>query len=430
MLINENNNKKYTLNYPNGIIDYIYKLNKELKSVIEPIYFKFGEGDIFFEITLNYVTKNINIINSFVNNIKTNLHGSHVTGFKYSLTKTINEYAIKNSFIKNNNRFINEDIQKGLIAIISILSPEKYIQYEGQIKEKLYSSKIRKLIEINFSTFLNNYLIKNKNSAEKIMNYCLKSKKERELIQKAKKSIMMNKKIAHDPKILSGKLIKCKEKKSINSEIFLVEGDSAGGTAKNARNWINQAILPLKGKILNTLKSTAHNFNSNVEINSIINALKCGYGDIININKLRYHKIIIMTDADKDGAHIQTLLLTFFWIHMKELVLNGNIYVALPPLFKCELKKSKKSVYFWTEKKLNEFKKNNQINRIQRFKGLGEMNADQLWMTAMNPDSRSLLKVNVMDKEIADKTINKIMGPNIQLRKKWIDENIYFSLNN
>lgn len=425
---NKLTNETKTWNYKDGITDYINDISKSYEKLFAPVYFKkTDEKDIFVEIVWTYAETNDEYILSFANNIETINGGTHVTGFKYAITKTINDFAIEHKFIKENNRFNYNDIKEGLIAIVSIKLSETYIQFEGQTKTKLGSPIARKYVEHNFSNYLYNFLVQNKEKSTLLIKQILLNQKTRKILRSEKERLKNRKSILKDSKILSGKLVPCISKKSELSELFLVEGDSAGGTAKSARDRNFQAILPLKGKILNVLRSSEQNFSSNIEINTIINALECGIEDSFDINHLRYNKIIIMTDADTDGAHIQALLLTFFWKLMKDIIYNNNLYIAIAPLYKAVLS-NKQKVFFWSDNELNERKKKESLSFIQRFKGLGEMNADELWATTMDPKMRKLEKITIHNAKNAKEKIEMLMGDDAYKRKSWIDKHIDFEL--
>ncbi len=428
---NKKNDDHVEYKYENGIKDYIQKLTKDFETITPAIYFEKEYDDISVKIVFQYTNKYNEIIKSYANNIYTPDGGTHVTGFRSAFTKAINEYAIKNNYIKNKDRFIPSDLREGLVSIVSVMVVESIIQYEGQTKTKLGTAEVRTKVENLVNIRLTEYLNENTNTALKIIEKAKVAQEIRIAAKKNKENLRRKKKVIKNEAILAGKLVKCYSKIPSEGELFLVEGDSAGGSAKMGRNRKFQAILSLKGKILNSLKIQESDLLKNQEINMIISSLECGFDSLFDIDNLRYHKIIIMTDADTDGAHIQALLLTFFWVHMRELILNGNIYLAQPPLFKLTKKHSQNPIdglYIWDDEKLKKFPNKEQYY-IQRYKGLGEMNADQLAYTTMNPDQRRLIRVKEKDFNRANNTFHTLMGNDASKRKVWIAKNVDFSIN-
>ena len=365
-------------------------------------------------------------IYSFANNIDTHEGGTHLAGFKSALTKTVNEYAKRNKLIKENEgNLTGEDIREGLTAVISVKLPEP--QFEGQTKTKLGNTYMRGNVDSVTVEELGAFLEENPTTARTIVDKGLRAQRAREAAKRARE--LTRRKSVLESTSLPGKLADCSEKDPSKSEIFLVEGDSAGGSAKQGRDRYTQAILPLRGKILNVEKSRLDRILSSDEIKNMITAYGCGVGNDFDLEKARYHKIVIMTDADVDGAHIRTLLLTFFFRYMRPLIDNGYVYIAQPPLYK--VKKQKKEYYVYSDKQLEallgEIGKNG--IELQRYKGLGEMNPEQLWETTMNPETRTLLQVTIDDATEADRIFSMLMGDKVGPRKEFIEENAEFVKN-
>jgi topoisomerase-4 subunit B len=378
--------------------------------------------DIAFQYTDSY---NENII-SFVNNVKTIDGGTHEVGFKTALTKVFNDYGKENGYFKGKDKgFDGSDVREGLTAVISLKIPESLLQFEGQTKSKLGSPAARTAVEAVTTEKLLFFLEENKAIATEIIEKSLKSKMAREAARKAREEIRKGKTKGTKEKLLSGKLTPAGGKDKTKNELFLVEGDSAGGSAKQGRDRKFQAILPLRGKVLNTERAKTEDIFKNEEINTMIHTIGAGVGSDFDPDDIQYDKVIIMTDADDDGAHIQVLLLTFFYRFMRPLIELGKLYIALPPLYKITCGKEVKYAYDNEElKEMTEGKK----CEIQRYKGLGEMNSDQLWETTMNPLTRSMIKVNIDDALLAEKRVSVLMGDKVEPRKEWIEENVEFSL--
>ena len=365
-------------------------------------------------------------IYSFANNISTHEGGTHLAGFKTAITKTINEYAKRNKLLKESEpNLIGEDIREGLTAVVSVKLTEP--QFEGQTKTKLGNTEVRAIVDSVTVEELGGFLEENPTTARIIVEKGLRAQRAREAAKRARE--LTRRKSILESTSLPGKLADCAEKDPSKSEIFLVEGDSAGGSAKQGRDRNSQAILPLKGKILNVEKSRLDKILSSEEIKNMITAFGCGVGNDFDLEKVRYHKIVIMTDADVDGAHIRTLLLTLLFRYMRPLIDNGYVYIAQPPLYK--VKKQKKEHYVYSDKELNNLLE--QIGRtdveLQRYKGLGEMNAEQLWDTTMNPETRTLLQVSVEDAVIADEIFTILMGDKVEPRREFIEENAVYVKN-
>lgn len=418
-----------TFHYEGGIIEYVQYLNRHKDPLYRDIIYCEGKKDeVYVEVALQHNGTYVEGCYSFVNNITTPEGGTHMIGFRNALTKTFNDYARTQKVLKDNEPNLSgEDIREGLTAIISIKLPDP--QFEGQTKQKLGNSEARGAVDSILSEQLKYYLEQNPTVARTICEKSVLAQRARDAARKARE--LTRRKTALEGSGLPGKLADCSEKDPAKCEIYIVEGNSAGGSAKTARSRANQAILPLRGKILNVEKARLDRILSNLEIRAMITAFGCGISDDFDISKLRYHKIIIMTDADVDGAHIDTLLLTFFYRFMPELIKKGYVYMAQPPLYKIE--KNKKVRYAYNDRELNEYL--NEIGRdgskIQRYKGLGEMNADQLWDTTMDPEKRILLRVSIDEEESSeiDLTFTTLMGDKVEPRREFIEENAKYVRN-
>ena len=419
-----------TFHYEGGIREYVEYLNKS-KEVLysEVIYCEGKKGDVFVEVALQHNDSYNEGVYSFVNNITTPEGGTHLAGFRSALTKTFNEYARKNKLLKDNEQNLTgDDIREGLVAIVSIKIPEP--QFEGQTKQKLGNSEARGAVDSVVSEQLTYFLEQNPNVAKMICEKAVLAQRAREAARKARD--LTRRKSALDGMSLPGKLADCSDKDPKNCEIYIVEGDSAGGSAKTARSRATQAILPLRGKILNVEKSRLDKILVNNEIRAMITAFGTGIHEDFDITKLRYNKIIIMTDADVDGAHIATLLLTFLYRFMPELIKEGHVYLAQPPLYKVE--KNKKVWYAYSDEELNTILTDigrDGNNKIQRYKGLGEMDASQLWETTMDPEKRILLRVNMDDDAASelDMTFDTLMGDRVEPRREFIEANAKYVQN-
>jgi topoisomerase-4 subunit B len=428
-VIDEEDKKQEIFHYENGLEAFVQDINAGKKALHKVAQFEGSKKKINVEIAFQYIDNYSENIISFVNNVKTSDGGTHEVGFKTALTKVFNEYARSNGYLKPKDKNLEgTDTREGLTAIISLQIPEELLQFEGQTKGKLGTSEARPIVESIMSEKLQFFLEENKEVADNIMTKMLKSKVAREAARKAREAARAGKDKSKKDRIISGKLTPAQGKNPAINELFLVEGDSAGGSAKQGRNRKFQAILPLRGKVLNAEKSRLEDMLKNEEISTIIHTIGAGVGSDFEVKDSNYDKVIIMTDADDDGAHIQILLLTFFYRYMKPLIENGHLYIAMPPLYKITV--GKNHYYAWTEEERKQLLEENSGKKTstQRYKGLGEMNADQLWETTMNPDLRSLVKVNITDAALAEKRVSVLMGDKVEPRKDWIEENVEFSL--
>ena len=414
-LIDEIKNKKEEFFASGGLIEFVKWINKSKDVLHKPIYFKREINNTVIEISIQYNTGYQENIFGFVNTINTVEGGTHVFGFKTALTRVINDYAKKKGLLKDGN-LSGDDVREGLTSIVSIKIPDP--QFEGQTKTKLGNSEVKGFVDSVSMSALSEFFEENPTIVKKIVSKAIDSARARLAAKKAKD--LVRRKNAFSLGGLPGKLADCSNKKSENTELYLVEGESAGGSAKMARNKENQAILPLKGKILNVEKSNPARALSSEEIINMITAIGTGVGEQFNLEKLRYNKVIIMTDADVDGEHIKTLLLTFFFRFMPQLIENGNIYVAMPPLYRI---RKRKDYYVYSDKELKRVTERLGSTNVTRFKGLGEMSAIQLWDTTMNPKTRKIKKIFIEDAVEADRTFSMLMGGDVQARKTFISEN-------
>lgn len=431
-LTDERTDKSDEFCYEEGIRNFIQYLNEE-KDTLSPIVdFNSTIDGVETEFAFQYNDGYSETILSFVNNVRTKDGGTHEVGMKTALTKAFNEYARKVGLLKEKDKNLEgSDVREGLTAIVSLRVPEEILQFEGQTKDKLGTPAARSIVDNTIFEQLGIFLTENGEIAQELIRKALKAREAREASRKAREESRNGKKGKKKETLLSGKLTPAQGKNPKKNELYLVEGDSAGGSAKQGRDRKFQAILPLRGKVINTEKASLSDILKNEEINTIIYTIGAGVGTDFNIEDCNYDKIVIMTDADTDGAHIQVLLLTFFYRYMKPLIEAGKVYLALPPLFKISKGTGKKQVveYAWTEKELEEkIKKVGKGYLLQRYKGLGEMNADQLWETTMNPESRTLIRVVIDDKAQAERRVSTLMGNKVEPRRKWIESHVEFSL--
>ena len=418
--------------YENGVQDFVSYLNEDKETLTPVIYIDGDQQEFHLELALQYNDGYSDNILSFVNNVRTKDGGTHETGFKSAITKALNDYARKTGLLKEKDKNLEgSDYREGLSAVISLLVPEEHLQFEGQTKDKLGSPLARPIVDSIVSEHLTYFLMENGDLASNLVRKAIKARDAREAARKARDASRNGKKNKKDKGLLSGKLTPAQSKNAKKNELYLVEGDSAGGSAKQGRDRKFQAILPLRGKVLNTEKAKMADILKNEEINTMIYTIGAGVGADFNLDDINYDKIIIMTDADTDGAHIQTLLLTFFYRYMRPLVEAGHVYIALPPLYKMSKGKGKKEVveYAWTDGELEELRQ--KIGRgaiLQRYKGLGEMNADQLWETTMDPETRTLIRVTIDDLARAERRVSVLMGDKAAPRRQWIEDNVKFTL--
>ena len=421
--------KEEIYKFDGGILDFLNEIVKEEATIIDkPFYVSAEQDNVGVDITFTYTTSQNEVIYSFVNNINTHEGGTHVQGFRTALTKVINDVGKAQGLLKDKDgKLMGNDIREGVVAIVSTKIPQP--QFEGQTKGKLGNSEVSGIVNSIVSSSLKIFLEDNPAITKIVVEKILNSKKAREAAQKARELVL--RKSVLEVGSLPGKLADCTSKKAEECEIFIVEGDSAGGSAKQGRDRYNQAILPLRGKIINVEKAGLHKSLESSEIRAMVTAFGTSIGDTFDISKLRYGKIILMTDADVDGAHIRTLILTFLYRYMRELINEGNIYIACPPLYK--VSSGKQIIYAYNDLELkNVLSQMNQDNKkytIQRYKGLGEMNPEQLWETTMNPDGRLLLKVSVDNAREADMLFDKLMGDKVEPRREFIEEHAEYVKN-
>ena len=424
--------KEDVFHYEEGIKEFVEYLNEE-KDVLTPIIYFSGEKEMIeVEVALQYNDGFSETILSFVNNVRTKDGGTHEAGMKAALTKALNEYARKVGLLKEKDRNLEgSDFREGLASVLSIRVPEHLLQFEGQTKEKLGTPAARTAVDNAISEQLGFYLQENNETSQLLVRKAIKAREAREAARKAREESRNGKKKKKGESLLSGKLTPAQSKNPKKNELYLVEGDSAGGSAKQGRDRKFQAILPLRGKVINTETAKMQDILKNEEINTMIYTIGAGVGPEFSIEDCNYDKIIIMTDADTDGAHIQVLLLTFFYRYMNPLIEAGKVYIALPPLYKVSKGTGKKEVieYAWTDEELQTVtEKVGRGYMLQRYKGLGEMNADQLWETTMDPETRTLVQVRIDDPAQAERRVTTLMGDKVEPRRKWIESHVQFSL--
>lgn len=423
----EKTNNTEVFHYDNGLYNFIEFLNDDRVTMHEPITFEGAVGEIAVSFALQYTDDYQENTYSFVNLVRTTDGGTHEVGYKTALTKVMNDFARKIGVLKDKDKnFDGNDVREGCTSVLSVSIPETLLQFEGQTKSKLGTVEAKTAVENFVSEKLSYFLEEHRELASVILKKISRASQAREAARKAREDARKGKKNGKSEKILSGKLAPCQSKDYRKTELFLVEGDSAGGSAKQGRDSKVQAILPLRGKVLNTEKASMSDIEKNEELNTIIHALGAGVGSEFEIKDMNYSKVIIMTDADTDGAHIQVLLLTFFYRYMRPLIENGYVYLAQPPLYR--VSKGKQSKYLYSDDELKQVMQEWGKVEIQRYKGLGEMNADQLWETTMDPSKRSLIQLNLGDALIAQRIVSVLMGDKADLRRDWIEKHVSFTL--
>jgi topoisomerase IV subunit B len=431
-IIDERSDDHEVFHYETGIKAFVEYLNEE-KDVLHPVVsFEGEQNGIEVEFAFQFNDGYSENVLSFVNNVRTKDGGTHEAGSKTAMTRAFNDYARKVGLLKEKDKNLDgADIREGLSAIISVRIPEDLLQFEGQTKGKLGTSEARSAVDAVVSEHLSYFLEENPDISSLLIKKAIKAFQAREAARKAREEARSGKKRKRSEGVLSGKLTPAQSRNPQKNELYLVEGDSAGGSAKQGRDRRFQAVLPLRGKVINTEKAKLQDIFKNEEINTIIHAIGAGVGADFNLEDVNYDKIIIMTDADTDGAHIQVLLLTFFYRYMKPLVEAGKVFIALPPLYKVSKGTGKKEVieYAWSDEELQDaIKKVGKGYMIQRYKGLGEMNAEQLWETTMNPETRTLIRVRIDDAARAERRVTTLMGDKVEPRRKWIENNVAFGL--
>ncbi|HFQ4495713.1 TPA: DNA topoisomerase IV subunit B [Enterococcus faecium] len=423
---------KEIFHYEEGIKEFVDYLNEEKDTLTPVVYFSGEKEGIEVEVAYQYNDGYSENVLSFVNNVRTKDGGTHEAGMKAAMTKSYNEYARKVGLLKERNKNLEgSDFREGLAAVLSIRVPENLLQFEGQTKEKLGTPVARTVVDNVISEQMGFYLQENSEMSQMLVRKAIKAREAREAARKAREESRNGKKRKKGESLLSGKLTPAQSRNPKKNELYLVEGDSAGGSAKQGRDRKFQAILPLRGKVINTEKAKMQDILKNEEINTMIYTIGAGVGPEFSIEDCNYDKVIIMTDADTDGAHIQVLLLTFFYRYMKPLIEAGKVYIALPPLYKVSKGQGKKQVieYAWTDDELAAMiKKVGKGYMLQRYKGLGEMNAEQLWETTMDPTSRTLIRVRIDDAAQAERRVTTLMGDKVEPRRKWIENHVQFTL--
>ncbi len=414
--------------YEDGLMAYLSYLTEDRTQIMKPVKFTGSSQDIQVACAFTFTDDYQENTCSFVNMVRTADGGTHEVGFKTAFTKAVNDYARRHGLLKEKDKNLEgSDVREGLTTVLAISVPEEILQFEGQTKGRLGTPQAKSAVDAVVSERLSYWLEENKEQSDSLVRKMMKAAQAREAARKAREDVRRGRKAGKSEKLLSGKLAPAQSKDASKRELFLVEGDSAGGSAKQGRDSRYQAILPLRGKVLNTEKCTLGEIEKNLELNTLIHAIDAGVGADFDYRESNYSKIIIMTDADDDGSHIQILLLTFFYRYMRPLIEHGMVYIANPPLYK--VTKGKQTQYCYTDEQLDSLRKDwgGKIE-IQRYKGLGEMNATQLWETTMDPASRTLIQVGIQDDVLADRRVSVLMGSKVDRRRRWIEENISFTL--
>lgn len=422
------NPKRDEFMYEDGLKAFVEELNTDHDALTPVVSFEGENQGMKIQVAFQYCDTYQENILSFANMVRTRDGGSHETGAKQAITKMMNEYARKNNFLKEKDKSMDgADIREGLTMVLHVTVPENLLQFEGQTKEKLGTPQAKNAVDAIVCEHVRYFLEENKDLSENLIRKMIKAGQARQAAREAREKARKGKGKNKSERIISGKLVHAQSKDATKKELYLVEGDSAGGSAKQGRDSKYQAILPLRGKVLNTEHCTLEQVEKNEELNTIIHTLDCGIGQSMDSKDSNYHKVIIMTDADDDGAHIQNLLLTFFYRFMRPLIDAGMLYIAMPPLFRIE--KGNQEYYVYSNDELTQLKAQLKSGyTISRYKGLGEMNANQLWETTMNPETRTLLRVTLDDGRLAEKRITELMGEKAELRRNWIEENVVFTL--
>ncbi|WP_035426810.1 MULTISPECIES: DNA topoisomerase IV subunit B [Sediminibacillus] len=431
-IIDKRSGEQESYQYPDGLESFVAYLNEEKDTLHPVVSFEGEQQEIEIDFAFQFNDGYAESMLSFVNNVRTKDGGTHESGARTAITRVVNEYARKNNLLKEKDKNLEgNDIREGFTAIVSVRIPEDKLQFEGQTKGKLGTAEARSAVDSVVSEKLSYFLEENADIAGMLIKKAIRAKEAREAARKAREEARTGKKKKRKDALLSGKLTPAQSKNAAKNELYLVEGDSAGGSAKQGRDRKFQAVLPLRGKVINTEKAKLEDVFKNEEISTIIHTIGAGVGGDFNLEDVQYDKIVIMTDADTDGAHIQVLLLTFFYRYMRPLIEAGKVYIALPPLYKISKGKGKKETvrYAWNEEEMKVAAKELKNGYIlQRYKGLGEMNADQLWETTMNPETRTLIRVTIEDLTRAERRVTTLMGDKVEPRRKWIESHVEFGL--